>query len=172
MNRDTVAFWTQTIGNLGLLLGLLMVGLQIQQNNLIARATLVAAGHHKAADFYSALLGENPAAIVAKAATSPETLTSEEIAIVLSYAEWRYGHLRHYAILQDLGVVGGGWRVQIPVHGEMLGLLLVAREYILSMNTDADWALELRDVIRDQPKHGGKAWLENYRKIARSYASQ
>lgn len=81
MESNRIGFWLQAVANIGFLLGLILVGLQINQNTKIAQANLLSNAYSDVIQYYTAMLGENPATAFAKVANDPSSLTDEELLI-------------------------------------------------------------------------------------------
>jgi hypothetical protein len=82
MNSSRVGNWLQIIGNLGLVIGLVLVAVQIKQNNDLAKAQLLSDGWLAAMQRETALFGENPAASIARASVEPDQLTDEDLVVL------------------------------------------------------------------------------------------
>jgi len=82
MDSSKAANWLQIIGNLGLIIGLVLVAVQIKQNNDLAKAQLLSDGWLAAMQRQTALFGESPAASVARASFTPDQLTDEDLAVL------------------------------------------------------------------------------------------
>ena len=102
MDSNKLANWLQVIANFGLLGELILVAMQInqnsdelKQNHLHARAQLIADDYVNLQGHQYTLMGDNPAASVAKAKVTPESLTEEEKIVVDAHM------LAHYLILDS-----------------------------------------------------------------------
>jgi hypothetical protein len=82
--------WLQIGGNLGLIAGLVLVAVQINQNTEMTRAQMLSEGWINAASNYYARAGENPASAIARAHTDPDRLTHEDMIVLdaVITAEW------------------------------------------------------------------------------------
>jgi hypothetical protein len=95
-----------TLGaNIGVLSGLILVALQINQNSEIAKAQL-------ANDYYLAdmqlelsMMGENPIQAWVKAVYSPEDMTQEDTAILDRYFNFGLVQLNRLRKLEELGLI-------------------------------------------------------------------
>lgn len=92
MEFSKVGYWLQVGANIGILVGLILVGLQIKQNTDITRAEFTNQLWGSANQMALSLLGENPASTIAKAQKNPSSLTDEEILIVLQWT-WYWHEL-------------------------------------------------------------------------------
>jgi hypothetical protein len=93
MNSSRVGNWLQIIGNLGLVIGLVLVAVQIKQNNDLAKAQLLSDGWLAVMQRQTALFGENPAASIARGSVTPDQLTDEDLVVLdaVSVSEWILG---------------------------------------------------------------------------------
>lgn len=82
METSKVANWLQILANFGIIAGLILVAIQINQNTKIASADFRSRGFEIVAQYQLAMIGENPSSAVAKAATNPDDLTDEELLIL------------------------------------------------------------------------------------------
>jgi hypothetical protein len=77
--------WMKLIGNLGVFAGLVLVALQMQQANHIARSEQKAESTKSYQDVEVAMLGENGSSAWVKAVLDPASMTREEIKIMDAY---------------------------------------------------------------------------------------
>jgi hypothetical protein len=96
--------WMKLIGNLGVFLGLLLVALQMQQSNNIARAEQEAEASKAYQDLEIAMLGEHGAAAWTKSLMDPASMTLEEIKIVDSYLVNALNFLRRTQTREKAGL--------------------------------------------------------------------
>jgi hypothetical protein len=82
MDSSKAANWLQILGNLGLIVGLVLVAVQIKQNNDLAKAQLLSDGWLAAIQWNLAQIGENPAISIAKASAAPDQLTDEDLIVL------------------------------------------------------------------------------------------
>ena len=96
MKSDRFVAWLQVLGNFGLIAGLGLVAIQIQQNTDITRAQMISEDRSLAIALHLAMLGENPAETVAKSIDSPDRLTTEEMIVLdgLQSANYYYSSRR------------------------------------------------------------------------------
>ena len=105
MESNKLGYWLQVSANIGILAGLLLVGFQINENTEIARTELTARSYELSMEMGLALMGENPAAALVKAATDPSSLTDEELTIVEQWVWYWWDHDSHLDLLRDQGLV-------------------------------------------------------------------
>ena len=71
------------MGNLGLIVGLVLVAVQIKQNSDLAKAQLLSDGWLAAIQWNLARAGENPAVSIARASAAPDQLTDEDLIVLM-----------------------------------------------------------------------------------------
>ena len=95
MKLEKISHWLTIAGNLGLLAGIALVGVQIDQNSQIARVQLSVARWSDDLNLYLAMMGENPAASVAKAIENHTELSIEDMQVLEAYQlYWGLANLR------------------------------------------------------------------------------
>ena len=120
MTPKTLADWLQVLGNLGLVLGLIFVGIQLYQDRQLKLAELRAAHFEARIMANSAAMGDAAYKSIVKAATDPESMTTEDAYIfLLNLDNWRSLDLRS-ASLERLGLYTESWQ-------EYSGLILEAQ---------------------------------------------
>ena len=82
MDSSKLNNYLQILANFGIVAGLILVGVQINQNTRIAAADMTNRAYEVAAQYHLTMMGENPMKAVAKAATKPEELTDEELLVL------------------------------------------------------------------------------------------
>ena len=89
MQLEKTSHWLMIIGNFGLLVGVILVVIQINQNSELTREQLNYAVWTDRMNLQLAMMGENPAAAVAKAIEAPSELTVEEAKVLDAiYTHW------------------------------------------------------------------------------------
>ena len=73
------------ISHLGILAGLVMVGIQINQDNELTRLQIFSDTTNSRIQMHQSILGDNPAPVIMKALMNPEDLTHEELRIMDAY---------------------------------------------------------------------------------------
>ena len=173
--ENRAAGWLQIVANFSLLAGLVLVGFQIAQNNAISRATLFVESQNKRLDYFAHHMGEDPARVIAKASFDPENLTPEEVLILVYWTVWRKQALFLDATLEEWGVFEKGWRGKMIGDGAVIGSTPISREYLIA-NPDyaagADWVTQLIDIAEAQPKNGVKSFVERYKEVGKTYATE
>lgn len=111
MNFDKLNRWLQVSANIGIVLGLVLVGLQLRQNSELTRIQLLYEESNRAIDLETQVVGEQAAEVWAKSIEAPEDLTLAEIrimeALLWSFVEQLRGTYR----LAALGILSEeDWR--------------------------------------------------------------
>ncbi len=104
MESSKVGYWLQVGANIGILVGLIMVGLQINQNTELTRLNFYSSEEDGYLSMGATLSGETLAAAWAKAIEHPESLTTTEMVQLEGYLEnlWTQFGRRDY--LHDEGL--------------------------------------------------------------------
>jgi len=82
---DRVNSWLSLIASVGILAGLVLVAIELNQNTDQLRLQLVVQTTQKLFENNRDLLGDNPTSTIAKSITNPEDLTYEEFLIASSF---------------------------------------------------------------------------------------
>ena len=92
------------LANVGVLAGLILVALQIQQNTVLVRAELISNATDAWIDIDASKQSENFASVLAKSIENPQELTSAEIIELDGYLFTYLDQLLRDRLLYDLGV--------------------------------------------------------------------
>ncbi len=104
MQLENASHWLTIIGNLGLLIGVALVIVQINQNSQLVREQIFTTRWTDSLNLHLAMMGDNPAAAVAKAIESPSELTVEETRVLEAYVlYWGLADTR-WRLLDDRGM--------------------------------------------------------------------
>ena len=103
MNSEKLADWLQVLGNFGLIAGLVLVAVQIQQNTEIAKAQIVSDDKAVQVALKLALIGENPAVTLAKVVESPDELTTKDFLILENLQMANFYHKSRNETLNNMG---------------------------------------------------------------------
>jgi hypothetical protein len=105
VNASKLSDWLQVAANIGIVLGLVLVGVQLKQNSDLARIQLVYAESQSSIDLELEVVGEQGAATWAKSIEDPENLTLAEIRIMEALL-WGFAeNLRGTYRLAELGLL-------------------------------------------------------------------
>ena len=85
VNSDRLNRWLTLGANVGILAGLILVAVQIQQNSQLVRMQLVNEGNLSSNEIWVSATGEKPLEAIAKSIENPEELTFAEFLVVDLY---------------------------------------------------------------------------------------
>jgi len=105
LNPERIVGWLQVIGNLGIVGGLVLVGFQLQQNSEILKTQVIVGESQSVINQELQIVGENGAAVWAKAMTDPMNLSYEEHRIMESIYWSQLEGWANLVRLQRLGLV-------------------------------------------------------------------
>lgn len=114
MNYGKLNDWLQVAANVGIVLGLLLVGVQLKQNADLLKTQLLYEESQRAIELETKVVGENGAEVWAKSITDPASLDLAEKrvieAILWSFVE----QLRASHMLAELGLLDDTeWRTRV-----------------------------------------------------------
>ena len=145
MKNNTLPYWLQVGANIGLLLGLVFVGLQLYQDRQLKTAELIAGSLQEHHDRNVALMGDDPASTLSKLDSS-EALDDRDEFIAGAYFDARFANWSRNSILENLGLLSAGWS-----NGVFLADHLWANQYgIQAMETYLGGSQYLTDGLRNQ----------------------
>jgi len=105
MNSSRLSNWLQIAANTGIVVGLLLVGLQLKQNSDLLKTQLLYEESSRLVDLETQIVGEIGAEVWAKSISDPENLNLAEQrtmeALLWSYVE----QLRSTRLLGELGLL-------------------------------------------------------------------
>ena len=103
MTSEKLVKWLQILGNFGLIAGLGLVALQIQQNTDIAKAQMISDDRAVLVALKIAVIGENPAVALSKAMDSPDELTTEDMIVLDNLQMANFYHKSRNEMLSNMG---------------------------------------------------------------------
>jgi hypothetical protein len=134
MNNGKLSNWLQISANVGIVVGLLLVGVQLKQNSDLLKTQLLYDESRRAVDLETLVVGENGAEVWAKSISDAKNMSLPEQRIMEALL-WSYSEqLRSTHMLAELG-------------------LLEDEEWKLRVNSEAAFYLA---------NDYGKAWWINY----------
>jgi len=104
MNTGKIGEWLQVIGSFGVLAGLILVALQIQQNTVLVRAELLSNASDAWINIDASKQSETFASVLAKSIVKPHELTAAEILELDGYLFTYIDQLGRDRELYNLGV--------------------------------------------------------------------
>ena len=88
MDASKMANWLQIGANVGILVGLVLVGLQINQTSELLKLQLLYEDAARSSDNETAILGDDPTRVIQKTIDSPHELSFGEMRLLEAY-HWR-----------------------------------------------------------------------------------
>lgn len=85
MDAQKLNAWIQSVTGIAIVLGLVLVVWELQQNREATRSQLSTEGWHMMNQFHSSMLGEAPAAVLARSCDAPEALTTADFIVLDHY---------------------------------------------------------------------------------------
>ena len=113
MNTSKFNNWLQIAANLGILIGLILVGFQMRQNSELLGAELVFTENQRNIDYARVLAGENPSSVFAKHLTNLEDLNFQEQIEIDAFYYLYFENWRSMHYLASIGLTGDEWKIRI-----------------------------------------------------------
>ncbi len=111
MDYSKLNNWLQVSANIGIVLGLVLVGVQLKQNSDLTRIQLLYEESNRVIEFEYQLVGEEGAAVWAKSIEDPQNLTLAEVRIMEAMLWSFIEQLRGTHRLAELGLLEeADWR--------------------------------------------------------------
>ena len=104
MNADTVNRWLTLGANIGVVIGLMLLAVQIDQDSDLAKAQLFNDHTNSRREWNQAMMGENAMQVVAKSIENPQDLTLAELHIMDMYLIGALNEVRRLEALKDAGL--------------------------------------------------------------------
>lgn len=152
MDSSKLGNWLQVAANIGIVLGLVMVGVQVKQNSDLTRIQLLYEESRRTVDLESTVVGERGAEVWAKSIEDPENLTLAEVRIMEALLWGFVENLRGTYRLAELGLLEEkDWRSRVESEVSFYLSDPYSRAWWKNfMNPpDNDWPIELRTAIDD-----------------------
>lgn len=113
MNTGKVSQWLTLAANVGVIAGLVLVAVQINQNTQITKAQI--ANDYFLADMALelAMMGENPALPWSKAVYRPDELTTEDAVILDRYFNYGLVQIHRLQEMDKMGMAHEGWEERV-----------------------------------------------------------
>ncbi len=157
MTSEQLNGWLTLGANVGVIAGLILVAVQINQNTQITQAQI--ANDYYLADMQLelAMMGENPAESLAKAVYTPDELTELDRVVLDRYFNYGLVQLGRLRKMDELGLAPEGWEDRIAYLEWHLGNEVGRRWWATSRQTysddfrrkvDAIMARSIRDANR------------------------
>lgn len=151
MDSSKLSNWLQVAANIGIVLGLVMVGIQVKQNSDLTRIQLLYEESTRAVNLETLVVGEQAAEVWAKMIEDPENLTLAEIrileALLWSFTEQLRGTYR----LAEMGLLTeADWRARVETEVTFYFSDRYSKAWWDNFGTPSDtFPEELRQAIND-----------------------
>lgn len=148
MTMDRWNAWLQVLASLGLIAGLGLVAVEIQQTRDLTRLELRLDTLSTFQEVEIAMLGESPAEAWAKSILAPESLSATELKIVDSYLIHTLNLWRRTLLLETEGLLEPG-ATQRVVRGNAFFYFgnSFAKEWWRTMSKDGFWPPEFKRIV-------------------------
>jgi len=120
MQKLTTTDWVQVIATLAIVVSIGLVLAELRQGREIATAQLISDEWAMEASLKIAMLGENPALVLAKACSHPSELTREETEILDNYVQSK---LAQIARKSQISAYTDFYDEQYTIHGTLVEIL-------------------------------------------------
>ena len=144
--------WLQVTANIGIVLGLVLVGVQLKQNSDLARIHLLHDESRRAVEFELEVVGERGAEVWAKSIEDPENLTLDEVRIMEAQLWSFIENLRGTHRLAQLGLLEeDDWRSRVETEVTFYLSDRYSRAWwgVFGGNPNGSMPEELRQAIND-----------------------
>ena len=114
MNNSKLSNWLQIAANVGIVVGLLLVGVQLKQNSDLLKTQMLYDESRRAVDLESLVVGENGAEVWAKSISDAKNMSLPEQRIMEALL-WSFSEqLRSTRLLAELGLLEDEeWRLRV-----------------------------------------------------------
>jgi len=114
MNIGKLSNWLQIAANVGIVVGLILVGVQLKQNSDLLKTQLLYDESRRAVDLETKVVGENGAEVWAKSISDPKNLSLGDQRIMEALLWSFVEQVRSTHLLADLGLLEDEeWRLRV-----------------------------------------------------------
>ena len=121
MDSDRINRWLTLLANVGVIAGLVLVAVQINQNTQITKAQIANDYFLADMELELAMMGENPSHSWNKAVYTPDELTSEDAVILDRYFNYGLVQIGRLEEMDKMGMAHEGWQDRMDYLGWHLG---------------------------------------------------
>ena len=145
-NSESLNKWLQIGSNLGVVIGLLFLGIQIKQDVELKQTDALNAAFDSYQARARSLIGENPASVIAKFVRN-ESLTDTEKVVAAAYLDTFFIEWRRSAYLERQGMFSSewrdGWKLPDAIWGNHFALDRL-QSFIETGNLQSDFATDVQ----------------------------
>jgi len=121
MDTDKVNRWLTLSANVGVIAGLILVAVQINQNTQITKAQIANDYYLADMDLELAMMGDDPVRSWTKAVYTPDELNNEDAAVIDRYFNYGLVQILRLQKMHELGLAYEDWEDRIAYLGWHLG---------------------------------------------------
>jgi len=163
MDMDRLNRWITLGANVGILIGLILVGYEIRQNSALVRAQIVAAAFSDQKALAIAKMGDDYPRALARSIEEPGTMTLEDIAVVQSSLEAQLTEFRRNGIMEEVGVFTGRWRQDIAYLSRPFTTPIGRKFWDTWYDDKIDWMRDVQAAIDRTELTWESVYLESLR---------
>jgi hypothetical protein len=113
MNPYKLGRWLTLAANIGVIAGLILVAVQINQNTAITKAQIANDYYIADMELELAMMGENPADSFNKAVYTPDEITTADAVVLDRYFNYGMVQIQRLQKMDELGMAYEGWRERV-----------------------------------------------------------
>ena len=155
MNMDRLSSWLQITANIGIIGGLILVALQLQQNSEILQAQMMSAESRSVIDQEMQIVGEQGAAAWVAAMSDPANVSPEQHRIMEAILWSAVESWRHIEELSKLGLADVDAQYRVTEEAPWYFGSVYGRAWWITRRDGSQLSEELKSVIdqaiRDNP---------------------
>ena len=121
MDTDRLNYWFTLSANIGVIAGLILVAVQINQNTQIAKAQITNDYYLADMELELAMMGDDPITSWTKAVYTPSDLTKEDAAVIDRYFNYGFVQIQRLQKMQELGLADDEWENRLEYLSWHLG---------------------------------------------------
>lgn len=110
MDSNKVASWIQITATIGVLFGIVLVVIELQQAKAIARADTLSQFFAEVAQNARTQMGENPSVVLSKACLRPDEISEDELFVLDGYFSSRWALADRAYRLESVADFGAPWQ--------------------------------------------------------------
>jgi len=152
MDMERLNRWITLGANVGILVGLILVGYEIRQNSDLVRAQIVAVAFSDEHALAIAQMGDAYPSALARSVEEPGSVTLDDVAILQAALEARFVEFRRNAVMEEIGVFTGRWRQDIAYTSRPFTTPIGREFWGARYDNTVDWMREVQaEVDRTEP---------------------
>ena len=113
MNSDKINRWLTLTANIGVIAGLVLVAVQINQNTQITKAQIANDYYLADMDLELAMMGDDPAISWTKAVYTPNEMNTKDAAILDRYFNYGLVQIQRLQEMDELGLAHEDWQDRV-----------------------------------------------------------